>query len=266
MKIPTSGALVTLSLSVYLGLVLIVDVAAAQCPMRGTVVVDEVSNAKGKPYEAKEVRTIVTYGKDGQKDVKVTKSNLFRDSGGRIRIERFYDGAADPSKGVPTDITIDDNCGTSVILLPNRQTAKVTKMVPAQQISEEPSCQEVDLKNPPYTGPEGKVEDLGHKLVDGVEIRGERISYYSSAQAKQSRAHAVRIYETWCSISLETRMGGYILNDQPKREITTVISDVRQVEPDATLFEIPKEYKIIRAEPSGSLAGPVRSERTATPD
>lgn len=254
MKIPPSCALV--ALSACLRLAFIVDVAAAQCPMRGTVGVDEVSNAKGKPYEAKEIRMFATYGKDGQKDMKVTKSNLFRDSGGRIRIERFFDGTADPLENVPADILIDDNCGTSVVLLPSQRTAKVTKMVPSQRISEQPPCQEIDQKNPPYAGPDGRVEDLGHKLVDGVEIRGERISYYSSAQAKQSGTPAVRVFENWCSISLETHMGGYILNDQPKREITTVISDIRQVEPDATLFEIPKEYKIIRTEASGSVADP----------
>ena len=32
--------------------------------------------------------TIVTYGSDGTKHVVVTKSNLFRDSRGRIRVEQ----------------------------------------------------------------------------------------------------------------------------------------------------------------------------------
>ena len=43
-------------------------------------------------------------------------------------------------------------------------------------------------------------------------------------------------------------MGVYILNDNPKREITTVISEVRQVEPESDLFEIPKDYKITSAQ------------------
>ncbi|PYT91873.1 MAG: hypothetical protein DMG36_16855 [Acidobacteria bacterium] len=242
------GAL--LPVLVCLGMTFATEVAVAQCPDRGTVVDDEVSNTQGKPYQAKEVRTVVTYGSDGTKREVVTKSNLFRDGRGRIRVERFYDGTEDPSENVPADIWIDDNCGTSVSLLPARQTAKITKVASPVKVSHQPCCQEVDLKNPPHTGPEGKVEDLGHKFIDGVEVRGERISYYSSAQAKLSGASPVRIYENWCSISLDTRMGDYILDDKPKREITTVISDIKQIEPASSLFEIPEGYKIIRADQS----------------
>jgi len=146
------------------------------------------------------------------------------------------------------DISILDDCGTSVILLPARQTARIEKWPGPEKVSNQPYCEEVDLKNPPYTGPEGKFEYLGHKLVDGVEARGERISYYSSAQAKLSGAAPVRVFENWCSVSLDTKMGHYILDDKPRREITTVISDIRRIEPDPALFEIPEGYKIIHLE------------------
>jgi len=48
-------------------------------------------------------------------------------------------------------------------------------------------------------------------------------------------------------------MGNYTLTDRPKGEITTVISDVQQVEPEPDLFEIPKDYKTISG--SGIKAG-----------
>jgi hypothetical protein len=246
-----------------LGITVTAERTIAQCPNRGTVADDEVSNSKGKPYQAKEIQTIVTYGSDGTKHVVVSKSNLFRDSKGRVRVERYYDGTDDPSEIVPSDILIDDNCGTSVNLVPAWKTAKISKWVPPVKVSERPSCEEIDLKNPPQTGPQGKFEDLGHKLIDGVEVRGERISYYSSAQAKLSGAPPVRVFENWCSISLDTLMGDYILDDRPKREITTVISDIKQIEPEPELFEIPEGYKIIRADQSapassamGSASGP----------
>jgi len=234
----------------------------AQCPNRGTVTFDEVSNFQGKPYEAKEIRTVVTYGSDGAKRVVVTKANLFRDEKGRIRIERYYDGTPEPSDESPADITIDDNCGTTVTLYPGPKTAKILHIA-LPQLSQGPCCEEVDLKDPPYTGPEGKFEDLGHKFVDGIEVRGERISYYTSSQAKLSGAAPIDVYENWCSKLLDTRMGSYIRDDRhsPKREITTVISDVRQVEPAPDLFEIPKDYKIISAEKAGSNTTPKQPER-----
>jgi hypothetical protein len=74
---------------VCLGLTFTAEGALAQCPNRGTVSDDQVSNSQGKPYQAKEVTKIVTYGSNETKRVVVTKSNLFRDSKGRIRVERF---------------------------------------------------------------------------------------------------------------------------------------------------------------------------------
>src|SRR6266566_4165252 len=56
------GAL--LPVPVCLGMTFATEVAVAQCPDRGAVVDDEVSNTQGKPYQAKEVRTVVTYGSD----------------------------------------------------------------------------------------------------------------------------------------------------------------------------------------------------------
>jgi hypothetical protein len=232
---------------ICLGMIFTAESTVAQCPDRGTVVDDEVSNSQGKPYQAKEIRTIVTYGSDGTKHAAVTKSNLFRDSRGRIRVERFYDGTENPSEIGPTDIWIDDNCGTSVSLLPAFLTGKVSKTpVMAVEGTDRAYCQEVDLKHPPYTGPEGAFEYLGHKVIDGVEIRGERESYYSSVQSKLSGAPPVHVYENWCSVSLDTPMGNYILEEKPKREIITVISDIRQIEPDSALFEIPEGYRIAR--------------------
>jgi hypothetical protein len=236
------------------------------CPNRGTVVVEGVSNSQGRPYQAKEVRTIATYNNDGQKQVKVVKANLFRDSRGRIRIERFHDDTADPSESILMDIAIDDNCGTAVILLPSQHTAKVSKTTPSERVSNQPCCQEVDSNNPPYAGPDGTFEDLGNKLVDGVKVRGERVTYYSSAQAKESGAAPVQVYENWCSLSLDTPMGSYILNDNPKREIISVITDIKQIEPDPALFEIPKNYKVIPTEGMEPATNPARKQRGSSPD
>jgi len=240
-KIPAS---VLTLIAGCLGIIFTGEAAVAQCPHRGVVVDEEVSNAQGKPYQARAITTIVTYGSNGTKHTTVRKSNLLRDSRGRIRIERFYDGSENPSELAPTDIWIDDNCGTSVRLLPPWQTAKITKR--AIKGPDGQYCKETDLKNVPYTGPEGVFEYLGHRFIDGVEIRGERSTDYTSVQAKLSGAPPIHVYENWCSISLDTPMGAYISDDNPKRETTIVIGDIRQTEPDSALFEIPTGYKIAR--------------------
>ena len=70
-------------------------------------------------------------------------------------------------------------------------------------------------------------------------------------------------HENWCSISLDTPMGDYILDENPKREITTVISDMKQVEPELALFEIPEGCKIVRADQS-TPASNAKDSQSAT--
>ena len=231
----------------------------AQCPDYGEVVFNDVAAVEGKPFQAKEMMTLVTYGSDGAKRVQVTKANLFRDSKGRIRVERFYDGTEHPPETVATQIMIYDNCGTSVSLQPVRQTAKISRDMAPQKGTHPPYCQEIDPNNPPQPGREGKFEDLGHKVIDSVDVRGARQSYYDSVDAKRSGAPPVRVYENWCSEELDTPMDSFVLSDKPKQEIATAISEVKLVDSDSTLFEVPEGYAITQANqstpPSNSNGG-----------
>jgi len=222
----------------------------AQCPDLGTIGFNGVVAAEGKPFQATAVMTVVTFGGDGTKQVRATKSHLFRDSKGRVRVERFYDGTDDPAEIVPMDILIYDNCGTSVSLSPATHIARISKIVPRPNPSHLPFCGEVDLNNPPQPGPDGKFEYLGHKMIDGVEVWGERTTYYKSVEAKLAGNAPSSINDSWCSTSLETPMGSFSLKDNPKLESATVIKDLKPTEPEPSLFEIPKEYKITRADQS----------------
>lgn len=92
------------------------------------------------------------------------------------------------------------------------------------------------------------------------------MSYYASAEAKLSGAPPVRVFENWCSTLLDTWAGDYILDNKPKKEITTIISDIRQIDPDAELFEIPKEYKIISTDAKAPAANAKDSQHPSTPN
>src|SRR5260370_35117181 len=108
-KLPRRGLMPVL---VCLGMTFAAQAMPAQCPNRGTVSYDgEVSKSQGKPYQAKAITTIVTYGSDGTKRALPTKSNLCRDSSGRIRVERCHDETEDPSQIVPSGIPIRYNPG-----------------------------------------------------------------------------------------------------------------------------------------------------------
>jgi hypothetical protein len=239
-----------LALAVSIGFV--PAAARAQCPEVGVIGFDGlVASAKGKPFQARAVYTIVTYRSDSTKSVMVIKSNIFRDAEGRVRIERFYDGSDHPLDSNPSQVMIFDNCGTTYNLAPDSHTIKVFKHHSVPN-SPHAYCQLLDLNHLPDPGPKGTFEILPPKTIDGVKAQGERTTIYSSVEAKLSGAPPVGIQEFWCSPELETPMGSlsFSLLDQPKRELTIEISDIRRIEPAPDLFEIPKDYTIARPSPS----------------
>lgn len=75
----------------------------AQGPDAGTLVFSNVTSV------AREITKITKYTGGGTPRVLVTKSNLFRDSKGRVRVERFYDGTDHPPEDTPSDISRDTN-------------------------------------------------------------------------------------------------------------------------------------------------------------
>jgi hypothetical protein len=219
---------------------------------------DGVGGVEGRPFQAKQIQNIATYASDGTNRVEVTKSNLFRDSKGRVRVERFYDGTDNPPENTPNQILIYDPCGagTSVSLLPAWHTGKIQKFPPhPANASRRSFCEDIDLQNPPKTSAEGKFEYLGHKMLDGVDILGSRTVYFSSVAAKASGAPPKEIVEMWCSVELRTPMGSSMLLQNPKREVTITISDVRQIDSGAELFEIPEGYKIRNVDDAAKAQG-----------
>jgi hypothetical protein len=242
----------------YLLMILAPTSALAQCtPIRG-IGFEGITSVEGMPFQAKKVVTTVTTGNDGAKRTEVMKSHVFRDSKGRVRIERFYDGTEDPLESVPKQILIYDNCGGGVSLLPSRQTAKIRKPPVHFRGSDQPNCQEFGPNKLPQPSAKGKFEVLGHRMLDGVEIMGWRTTHYSSVEAMSSGAPPVEISERWCSTTLDAEMDGFSLSQNPKMESRTVVSDLKRIEPDPALFEIPEGYKITAADESAKP--PVRKD------
>lgn len=236
----------------------------AQCSDAGKLVFSKVTSVEGKPFQATETTKITRYAGDGAPLIVVTKSNLFRDAKGRVRVERFYDGNDNPPEGTPADISIYDHCGRSVILLPATRKAKIQDIA-LPKGPYRPYCAEFDPLNLPKPGPFAKFESLGHKWIEGVEVLGQRTTEYGSAQAKSSGAPPVHVYESWCSSSLDNLISSFVLDDKPKREITTLVSDVKLIEPNSLLFEIPEGYTITSANPNSAYpAG--ESDLPQTPD
>jgi hypothetical protein len=233
-----------------LQMILVPTSTLAQCASIDAIGFEGIASVAGLPFQAKKIMTIVTTGNNGANRSQVTKSHVFRDTNGRIRIERFYDGTEDSPEGLPRQIIIYDydNCGTSVSLNPLQQTAKIQKTPANLNGPRQPNCKEFDPNKLPQPGAKGKIELLGHRMLDGVEIMGWRTTYYGSAEVMSSGAPPIEISERWCSTTLDAEMDSFSLSQNPKMEIRTVVSDLKRIESDPALIEIPEGYKIAGAD------------------
>jgi hypothetical protein len=114
------------------------------------------------------------------------------------------------------------------------------------------------LRQPPESGPPGlnatslgtnsavnplvKDEDLGTRQMEGVEVHGVRETQTVS-EASTGKSVVVTD-EYWYSDALRLNM--LIKHDDPRTgEQTTTVTQVSRSEPDAAIFEIPADYKLL---------------------
>ena len=239
-----------LSLAVCCLLTVAAASTLAQCPDTGTMVFNQVNSIAGSPFQAKQVTTIVTYADDGSKTTSIVKANLFRDSKGRVRVERFIN-VPDNSSDTATDILLYDHCGNSYSLRPSLHTGRWQTFTPAANAPHQPYCRDPNPHLVINPGPTRTFEDLGSKLIDGVSAHGTRTTEYASASDKSTGGPPTHIYEHWCAKSLDNLVQSYSLTDNPKREVTIAITEIKLDEPDASLFTVPEGYKLTKIDQYG---------------
>ena len=100
--------------------------------------------------------------------------------------------------------------------------------------------------NPPKPPANGTYENLGHKLIAGIDAIGSRQDTYSSSEAKAAGASPIGTLEQWCSPELGLGMDFHHRNDKEGHEITQTIRSIQTGDPDASLFEIPSTIRAPR--------------------
>jgi hypothetical protein len=108
------------------------------------------------------------------------------------------------------------------------------------------------------------LEDLGTKTFIGIEARGGRISFATTAQIKSDQgasddaAPLTRTNEVWTAI--DPRLGGLVVyqTSSTSQGTTTTreLTEFSQAEPDPELFEIPADREIVRSETNAYICGP----------
>lgn len=261
-------------LATTIGLHAQMDVIASPMPMQGPgagvvgfhmeIGGPEEQVIKGQPFSAEISNTFVQTLADGNRITNTSTSYLYRDSEGRTRRENtlMIRGSGKDGKDAPKIIMIDDPvAGTKFIVDDNFQTARKVLRThkhkgghPAKRVEKiraeagsfaiaTPAMGAVFAGAPDPTE-EQKTEDLGEKTIEGVLVKGTRLTRIIPAGAIGNEKPITTFTEVWRSAELGIDMLK-IHNDPWSGEVTTKVTNIARGEPDGALFSPPADYKVM---------------------
>ena len=232
----------------------------------------DASPVKGAPFCATVVTEHTQSLADGNRIHTSDSSVLCRDSEGRTRREAGLNllGASQPSS-VPKLITIVDPVAGVRYLLDTEN--KVAQKMPLLARGG-PATAEAGAPHPPMkqvmiyqraggTGPDGSVnevmvkkfapdsgeappnsENLGDQTIDGIHVTGTRVTTTIPAGKMGNEKPITVTSERWYSPELKATV--VTKHEDPLAgELKTELKNVNPAEPDASLFSVPADYKIV---------------------
>ncbi len=215
------------------------------------------------PYSADETTESVQTLADGTRITNTTTSKIYRDSQGRTRREMTLPGFGGDAKHTLVSIN-DPVAGMNYTFDPENKTAHSmpglqavanAKMrgdmeyklkAEAEVRSKEAATNTSFIRRAP--APTSKREDLGASVVEGVNATGTaETSTIDAGAIGNDRAITIKS-ERWYSPDLQIEVKS--VHEDPRMGRTThTLSNISRVEPDATLFQVPSDYKLDEGKP-----------------
>lgn len=217
---------------------------------------------KNAPYSAETVSESVQTLADGNRIVNKTSTMYYRDTDGRTRREITMNGV--PGLGGSGTsrkmIHIDDPvAGFNYMLDPQSKTVhkneirsgrvmsmpKVAAGTASEVVTYSAEAKTVVMNQVMRSGandPNFRKEDLGKKVMEGVEATGVRITNTIPAGQMGNDRAITTVSEIWTSSELQTTISSK-RTDPRFGDSTTKVVNLQRGEPARYLFEIPADYK-----------------------
>ena len=177
---------------------------------------------------------------DGNTIHNENQSTEYRDSQGRVRKEVPFK-LATPATGVTEGtmvIITDPVAGKRYILNPQKKTVHEMPLHPPK-----PPDAPAGEPGPMWKGSNVTTEQLGTKSILGLSATGTRVTRTIPAgQIGNAKAISV-VTERWVSTDLQIPMST-THTDPMMGNMTTTVTSVTRGEPDASLFQVPSDYKV----------------------
>ncbi len=214
-----------------------------------------VPQITGAPYSATQINLRIQTLRDG---TKITSEgllmHLYRDESGRTRTERPLQLPANMKDPLHIAEVNDTVANQKIVLDPvNRVAHRIAMPAAPEKLRD---VLEANLSGAPFqavgdTGEPGAnnrfestTEQLGQKAIDGLVVVGSRISQIIPVGAMRNDRPFTITTEFW--VSPELKMPVYTKTSDPRvGEMLIILKDISRAEPDAALFQIPKDYQVI---------------------
>lgn len=220
-----------------------------------------VTPVPGAPFSAVAEQTTVQVLKDGSSFQRKTSAVIARDSQGRIYNESREVLPASSSRQ-PTVISkhiYDPETRLNTFLNPYTHIAR-QRILPHPPSNEPPSNWWVLDPGARTSNPNLKVQDLGSRVMDGIEVQGFRRTLTVPGKMSGTNRPIIVSDEIWYSEQLHINIVAEH-SDPRTGELTVSVTQINVNEPDVELFAIPPDYKLVDMTPPDlELQKPVRVE------
>ena len=213
----------------------------------------------GAPYSAQVTSEFQQTLGDGNKIERKTTTTVYRDGQGRTRREQTLPaiGPYSASAEAPRAIFINDPvAGVTYVLDPARKIARKMyrpTMQPGPRTG--PGVRKGgNAQRPNARGRDSNVttELLGNQNIEGLLVQGTRVTRAIPAGTVGNQQPIRITSERWYSPDLKLNL--QVKNTDPMRgSNTTTLTNIRQEEPAASLFQVPADYTV--QEPPNRLRG-----------
>jgi hypothetical protein len=200
------------------------------------------------PLTAQVVVTHENTLSDGNHISRTEQTTIYRDSQGRVRREMTVDATTTATGRMKHSIiTINDPVsGNRYMLDPTNKTARLMPSRPPHGRGGPPKDTDGLAAGAVKSALSKNVQrdQLGTKTIDGYAATGERVTRTIPAGEIGNEKPIEVVTERWFSSDLQLPLL-VVHNDPLMGAATTKVTNVNRGEPDASLFQVPSDYKVV---------------------
>jgi len=215
----------------------------------------EGKTVTGAPLSGVLIVTRDTTLADGNKIHHESQTKIYRDSQGRIRREMSVDLVTPATGSVKRNVVmiVDPVAGQRYVINPDNKTVRAMPMHGPRHNGQGPTNA---IGGPGEPGAVNK-EDLGTKTVNGLQADGVRVTRTIPVGAIGNTNPINVVTERWYSADLQIPVMT-VHTDPMMGTVTSKLTNVTRGEPDASLFQVPSEYKVETGRPNEPMYMPMK--------